>query len=318
MNNRARKMVRLAQQTLQQSAIEEPQPSTSQYHAPQGFEVLDYLPEQPMRADMIFCDVNEELPATSCEDITDDYVLCETTGQLTRPVNMNISLISEPDISVTQKIKINKKRRILGKTYIGYKKAKNAKYVHDEKKPAKALGTRCAHEMPKIRTKNSYLCKFITETDRHKMFSSFWALKTWPEKKVYVRSLVTTRRIRKRRNNMPINDRKKKTGHYVFLVNSSGEKYRVCKNFFLNILCIGDNIFKRWSTPSTEESSDNDENIPPVVLSKKIVKKNATEENIRTWLNLLPMVPSHYCRANSNRRYVESSFLVPGLYKLEH
>ena len=83
------------------------------------------------------------------------------------------------------------------------------------------------------------------------------------KKKMFTRTLVSTRVIRKRRSNTG-SEKRKKAGHDIYFINKEGQKVRVCRDFFLKTLGISRDMFTRWThdekicagniSPSSSES----------------------------------------------------------------
>lgn len=76
---------------------------------------------------------------------------------------------------------------------------------------------------------------------------------------------------------------------------------------FMNTLSLTKSTYKKWS--NRQVVTNDDENIPPNTTNKRVANQTKAVDNIKKWLNLLPVVLSHYCRSQTNKRYVESSFL---------
>lgn len=234
------------------------------------------------------------------QDARIENVLCEISGKFI-PVEVSLS---ENEIK-----RKNRRRRLLGKGYLGFKKHEGTVLQNVMKIP-RALKARCAHKLSKTITKYSFMCERIAEQDRKVFFENFWKIDSWAAKRAYVQGLVSTRKIRKHRINVA-NRKKKNIGHNIYFPTVTGLKYRICRKLFLNTLCIGEDTFKRWtqiyvcSVPSNKNSNDTS----LVRLTAKRKRRNDIVDNINAWLDLLPVVPSHYCRASSQRKYVENSFL---------
>lgn len=143
--------------------------------------------------------------------------------------------------------------------------------------------------------------------------------------------MVATRRVRRRRQTIEEQEKRRKgEGYDIFMQNSDGEKIRVCRKFFINTLCLGEDTFKRWVKRNPEDGlcSDEDSNSDEIDVETEIslvrkkyklssqtnsigIKKQKTETlttTVKQWLDLLPKVPSHYCRSSSEQIYVESNF----------
>ncbi|CAH2090934.1 unnamed protein product [Euphydryas editha] len=98
-------------------------------------------------------------------------------------------------------VQLNRKARVLGKSYLGFKKSNDGKYEPCIEKPKREIKSRCSHTKLNFdsKHKNSFLCASITKEDRKAINSYFWNLKTWAEKKTFVRTAAVRRLIRRRR-----------------------------------------------------------------------------------------------------------------------
>lgn len=134
-----------------------------------------------------------------------------------------------------------------------------------------------------------------------------------------MKGLVTSRCIIRRRKN----ERQtllKNEGHDVYLQTNNGKKLKVCRKFFFNTLALGEDTFKRWVKDTnnlkpnendsdaeiTEETGEITEAETVKELSK--TSRKMVRDNVKSWLQQLPKVPSHYCRSSTNKIYVESTF----------
>lgn len=76
--------------------------------------------------------------------------------------------------------------------------------------------------------------------------------------------LIISRPITRRRKSTKINKdiiAKKNYARYIYLPLNDGQKYKVCRKFFLNTLCIGEDTFKKWTKYDVEALSENSEDI---------------------------------------------------------
>lgn len=200
--------------------------------------------------------------------------------------------------------------RIRGVSYIGYKRTSLKVITHGQIRDARSIKGRCSHNsLPKKKTNSSFMCTQITDEDRKNIFDNFWKNhKTWHEKKAYIKGLVATRDIKRRRKEVT-GKHFKSEGHDLFLPTGTGQKVKVCRFFFLNTIDLGRDTFMRWvkrdKRSSSPSVSENGEETATVIKDKVQINK---AKKVREWLDLLPKVPSHYCRASTTKKYVESTF----------
>uniref|UniRef100_A0A6P7FW91 Uncharacterized protein LOC114333396 n=1 Tax=Diabrotica virgifera virgifera TaxID=50390 RepID=A0A6P7FW91_DIAVI len=91
---------------------------------------------------------------------------------------------------------------------------------------------------------------------------------------------------------------------------------RVCKNFIMNTLDLQAETVTEWiktlqaEQPATGTNQDlRTRNQKRTTKTITTVTNNAEkQQSVKEWLNLLPKVSSHYCRAYTNRMYVEDTF----------
>lgn len=233
--------------------------------------------------------------------------------------------------NVTKKRSETALRRLHGKSYVGYKRSKDKVITHDCKREGRKMRERCKHTNQKDKLhENSFRCHLISENDRKTIFKNYWKLSSWNEKRIYVKGLVGTRHVKRRRKYVRERDGeevlKKSVGHDYFLVTVSGQRLKVCRVLFLNTLSLGEDTLKRWTKPDVHSNtSASDESIivspkrkleenPNLSVTKKArlareIRKKEREDSVKLWLDEIPKVPSHYCRATSKMKYVDNAFI---------
>lgn len=219
--------------------------------------------------------------------------------------------------NIMLKPKLEKQRRVQGLNYIGCKRKGNDITVVPKK--SRKMKKRCFHTNVHPKTARTFLCGQFSEEDRTEAFKKFWKIESWPEKKMFIKTLVTTRKVVRRRkiirDNLDVKKRKG-AGHDIYFPKADGFKVRVCRNFFINTLGIGEDTFKRWTKrdfDKDEAESEEQEDEDPLSSKKQVTKrqkkkKGVLENNMNIWLDSVPKVPSHYCRSTSKKTYVEPLF----------
>lgn len=178
-----------------------------------------------------------------------------------------------------EKRKHFKNMRLMGKKY-------------GSKGSRKLISKRCNHLAEK-KTQRSFLCGAFEEERRNELFKYFWSIPSWDAKKVYIRTLVEIRSAVRRRLTTTTS---KKVMHFdCFLPQPGNEKMRVCKVFFLQTFNLDKSIFQLWLKNK-------------VPIPRKEKQLSSASVSALKWLNIIPKIPSHYCRAKSARIYIEESF----------
>lgn len=178
----------------------------------------------------------------------------------------------------------------------------NGKEVTTKKMGPTCLGT-CFHGC----TKN------ISEEKRQRIFSYFWSLSP-KEKKVFYGNFIKKTEIKRRRKkSIELTQTKKKSSfNYFFIVNEI--TLQVCKKYFLNTLAISERVVYYFFEHNYQvESSE-------ILLnnSKKGRKKteNRLIEEVKDHITSFPCIDSHYCRASTSKKYLESHLNVAKMYDL--
>lgn len=224
----------------------------------------------------------------------------------------------EPNVAHVRKelpctVKRNKAARVAGKPYLGYKKMSD-KWIPCVEKPERILKSRCLHTNTTYKSKNSFLCGLVSDDERKHIHEKFWGLKTWAEKIAFIKTSAVRRCIRRRRKSQQTSLSKKQSGHDIYLNKSDANctRVRVCRQFFLNTICIGEDSFRRWTrdTDNLNEESTEQDNLQLEATSSTVCPRRNSElkKTVKTWLDILPKVPSHYCRSTTTKIYVESTF----------
>ncbi|XP_037298683.1 uncharacterized protein LOC115454616 [Manduca sexta] len=121
--------------------------------------------------------------------------------------------------SETWKRQLNKKDRMLGKAYLGFKKVGN-KYHQKEPKPERSMGPKC---MSAFCIRSKIFCPNLSEDIRKDVFNRFWSM-TWFEKKMYVRSMIDTEHVK--RKTIEGNSRRSDTKLYYLQIDGKKERNR--------------------------------------------------------------------------------------------
>ena len=160
----------------------------------------------------------------------------------------------------------------------------------------KQLLPRCSHTAKDLKSRRSVVCGQIEEPDRLSMFKRFWRLKTWNEKKSFIRGLIATRCARKRRKGNPLKVREKNEFHDCYLPNAQGEKVLMCKKQLLSTLSISKNQFVLWCKPDAVPDAAHDPNdvvceTEEIVTTTKKSRKDVRRTGVIEWLSQIPGSP---------------------------
>lgn len=200
---------------------------------------------------------------------------------------------------------ITKTKREHGQAYLGYERTDNGK-VFGVQREERKLGPRCSSDFcRKSKLRN---CHNIDEGERVANFERFWADLTWNQKEIYVLSLVDMERPK---TNASENSRRSATGKYFLKV--GGKRLQVCKKFFLSSFGLNEWQVAHWANagvngmiPAKEILNVRRKECRP--LSNKALADKKKKDFLVQFLDDLPKMPSHYCRARTDKKYLEPNF----------
>lgn len=178
-----------------------------------------------------------------------------------------------------------------GKKYLG-KKKEAGKWNYNIPKKEKNIKPRCKCVSNK---KSSLKCSQLEKKDRLAIFNDFWSM-TWNEKKIFVdtlRQMVPINRKRDRHNNTI----SRRNNSFMYFLLKDDKHIKVCKTMFCNTLGVSLRTIHGWKKRSTKSNQNKETN--PISNKKKESK------NVEEFLNVLPKMESHYCRASSSRLYLQ-------------
>jgi hypothetical protein len=191
-----------------------------------------------------------------------------------------------------------------GLPYHGLTKSKTSnKRQYIAPRSERKMGIRCECKLSKLKN-TSLKCAVISDGQRQACFEQFWKM-NWSEKKGTVRSLVarTVPRDLKHRKNEEVSRRKQTLKFHLknpATASSESEKIlRVCKKMFLNTLGL-----KEWTVLNWVKCRSDGDELQPQIHKRKVLSEK--QRNIvQEFLNSLPKMESHYCRADTQRLYLE-------------
>lgn len=127
--------------------------------------------------------------------------------------------------------------------------------------------------------------------------------------------LGTTKRFtpeHRRKNKTEVSSRKRFTFNYFFDV--KGKRVQVCKLFYCGTLAISQKPIY-----TAHEKKNSSTNTPGRCSQGKHTKKIISDDEktlVMEHINSFPRVPSHYCRADSNREYLDQCLNIKKMYEL--
>ncbi|CAG9840730.1 unnamed protein product [Diabrotica balteata] len=203
----------------------------------------------------------------------------------------------------------NSQARLKGHAYMGFQKNSEGTYQQTAYKGRRQLKPSCGgHKNESKGPQQKFECSQITNEMRNQIFHYFWEINSWEGKQIYVSSLVLHSQPKHRRRNTVEEESRKKTGFKYYLIardnKESSKKYHVCKKMFLATLGIGERSVSEWVSKKCLPNKV--QAIRPVLVEPP--QDSECTKNVNIFLDSLPKVESHYCRAFSRKLYLEPTW----------
>lgn len=187
-------------------------------------------------------------------------------------------------------------KRMKGQNYIGYTRTRDGRVTHEKQRPAR-MSLICNSEHC---LKNRRYCTQFSKDYTEQIFSKFWDL-SWEQKKVYVCTLVDYAPKKRAYTDGP----SRRSGTFIYHLKKENQKLQVCKKMFLGTLGLKEKMVQSWIKSSEAGIIQN----VPKVMNRQLVQRNDTRTiHLKQFFDSLPKQPSHYCRKDSSKVYLEQTF----------
>lgn len=213
--------------------------------------------------------------------------------------------IDERDESHSQRSR--KRTRNPDKHRKNQKKVCVQKGLKHETKSGKTIHAKIFCEQSVCTCKNKCAEK-IDVTDQKRIYETFYNLKNWSEKTLYLRSLVKNTTKKENLDPVKINSKRKYT---YFVINSKNEHQRVCLQFIIKCLQITQSSMNRALRSSVENSDASD-------LRGKFpnnIIKSEDKHFILEFIGKFPRYSSHYSTTVSKKMYLNPNLNIIKLYR---
>lgn len=150
----------------------------------------------------------------------------------------------------------------------------------------------------------------FSEDDRIVIFENYWGLGNAKRQKDFLLSCATAKKISRKRSTSNM----RKTS-YDYTINYNGQNIKICQQFLLKTLNISQ-MSLRYTIENANKilntTRDDRRNLLPHNKSDP-----AKVSYLKSFIEMLPAVPSHYCRNKSTKVYLPQEFQnLSYLYKL--
>ncbi|KAF2886621.1 hypothetical protein ILUMI_19552 [Ignelater luminosus] len=127
-----------------------------------------------------------------------------------------------------------RKKRESGDKYLGRKKDTEGNWMYDVQRKNRQMKVRCNCKLS--RNKKGLMCSSVSDDQRKKIFTEFWAM-LWKEKRLYMQMLCDFKRTQRAKDRKDI-EKSRRSISMNYYLKVERDRVKVCKNMFLNILCI--------------------------------------------------------------------------------
>lgn len=179
------------------------------------------------------------------------------------------------------------------------------------KKDKRTIKPRCNCRLSSLlcNKEKALQCYKLSEQDRNVIFHKFWKEMDWNQRKTFVNLSVENSRPKRHRNRSVENESRRQFSSKYYLQKGI-DKIRVCKQMFLNTICMGErmvNIWKYAENGPVQQVEDEDVagNIGTVGRRDRYKEMKS---KLQEFFEQLPKVESHYCRSKSSKLYLEPTW----------
>lgn len=240
-------------------------------------------------------ELNEENSVIANEDGT------AGTGITNRPKRKRNNVVS--DEPLTKKRKVKPSKWIASKAKEAYNSGVAHKSLRGVNKPARTMKPGCDSKCRK------QCHSFISEETRQVLFAKYWSLKDKMLQWYFLSKLTSTLGISKRKVLAEEDDNyyRNNTYHY-YLPDCNNNRFQVCQKMFVDTFDVSVRVVR---TAISKSSPDKRGKHPH---HKKL--DSALVDSVKSHIKSFPMVESHYCRADSNRKYLDEHLNVSKMHRL--
>lgn len=190
---------------------------------------------------------------------------------------------------------VKKRLRQMGEEYVGHQGRKK------ERRTVKEVQCNCRY---------GCLEKF-TDEDRQQIFRQYWESGLTGQRN-FIHCNVEKKK--KRANRRKTESRRQYTIHYHLPHGPNSQKSEVCKQYFLKTLDIGQAVVYTV----LEKTKENKGFLLGDQRGKTASRSTPDDARdiIRRHIDTFPRIPSHYCRAQSQREYLDPHLSILKMYSL--
>ncbi|XP_030749213.1 uncharacterized protein LOC115877193 [Sitophilus oryzae] len=190
----------------------------------------------------------------------------------------------------------SKKLRNSGKPYKSYKTKKEVKGMELKRACTESCKQKCS--------------KNFTEDERKFIFNNYWQMGDLHRQREFIAASM----IKVEPKYRYVREGSNRKANNAFYFEKKGKRVRVCKVFFMNTLDINHRVIRIVVNKKLDLSTS--------IVSEDLREKHNSHKHIdetlkngvRQHINSISKIPSHYCRADSSRDYIDGSKTIAQIY----
>ncbi|KAK3910145.1 putative ATP-dependent RNA helicase DHX34 [Frankliniella fusca] len=147
----------------------------------------------------------------------------------------------------------------------------------------------------------------VSHKEREKLFKSYWGLKDKGLQWFFLAKLINTVNIKKRKI-IPDDDPYRNHTYEYSLPDKNSKRVIVCQKMFLETFDISVRVAKTAlskNSPDKRGKHSNHKKLNPELIS-----------SVKNHIKSFPMIDSHYCRAESQRKYLDEHLSIAKMHRM--
>lgn len=275
------------------------------------FPAVFFLPPESQVLDISdSIQIPTESSPIEASDISTMQFDCENNGYTGSTNEGNSAEASKTDIKVKNKTLTRKRSRNPENWKANKRKLlKNSGQIYETKKENSVD----AKKLQAVHCKCAYKCSTaFSQSDREHLFKQYWDLVSYERQRDFLLNAVTKQPCKTHKSDST-KTRSYSVTYYMYQ-NSTGERKRVCRSFFLTTLDIGKKTIYYALDTSTKLGTMQPDQRGRHPSARKL--PTADEEDVLNHIASFPTIASHYCHASSKRNYLDANLNLTKMYEL--
>lgn len=152
----------------------------------------------------------------------------------------------------------------------------------------------------------------IDENYRKEIFAMFWGMGDLQRQREFIKD--STQVVVPKYQRITLNRKRERGSNQSYSIMKDGEKIRVCKQYFKNTFDLSDRAIR-----TTFEKTDKSTGVLSLEMRGKHGKDQKLDKELvksaKDHIEKIPRIPSHYCRSQSSREYIDGGKSIAELHR---